>query len=37
MHVVFVTKYRPGDLHDQTLNRCQTAMRKVCNDFKAPN
>jgi putative transposase len=35
VHLVFVTKYRPGVLNDEMLAVCEDVMRKVCEDFEA--
>lgn len=35
VHLVFVTKYRPGVLDDVMLTRCEQIMRKVCEDFES--
>jgi len=33
--LVFFTKYRPGVLHDDVINRLRTIFAKVCADFEA--
>jgi putative transposase len=35
VHLVFITKYRRGVRDDAMLRCCETAMRKVCEDFGA--
>lgn len=35
VHLVFITKYRPGVFNDEMLTACENTMRKVCEDFEA--
>ncbi|MGW3655683.1 IS200/IS605 family transposase [Streptomyces sp. NPDC005151] len=35
VHLVFVTKYRPGVFTDDMLTRCEEIMRDVCQHFEA--